>query len=103
MVRDAVVIVTVAPVTIVLVENDYVGIPHVLQNLAFSPPLVWYLIYFLEECSFCTLNDFSRYAILLLASHSLIDFFQCWLAIKLVHGRQTLHGDKCLLTKYIHS
>ena len=38
------VIVTVAPVTLVLVESDYVGIPHVLWNLTFSPALAKYLM-----------------------------------------------------------
>ena len=42
--RDAAVIVTVAPVTLVLVESDYVGISHVLWNLTFSPALAKYLM-----------------------------------------------------------
>ena len=41
--RDASLIVTVAPVTLVLVESDYVGIPHVLWNLT-SPALAKYLM-----------------------------------------------------------
>ena len=42
--RDATVIITVTPVTLVLVESDYVGIPHVLWNLTFSPALAKYLM-----------------------------------------------------------
>ena len=42
--RDALVIVTVAFVTLVLVESDYVGISHVLWNLTFSPALAKYLM-----------------------------------------------------------
>ena len=42
--RDAVVIVTGTPVTLVLVESDYVGISHVLWNLTFSPALAKYLV-----------------------------------------------------------
>ena len=42
--RDAAIIVTVAPVTLVLVESDYVGIPHDLQNSAFSLALTKYLM-----------------------------------------------------------
>ena len=42
--RDATVIVPVASVTLVLVESDYVGISHVLWNLAFSPALAKYLM-----------------------------------------------------------
>ena len=42
--RDAAVIVTIAPVTLVLVESDYVGISHVLWNLVFSVALAKYLM-----------------------------------------------------------
>ena len=42
--RDAAVIFTVAPVTLVLVESDYVGVSHVLWNLTFSPSLAKYLM-----------------------------------------------------------
>ena len=42
--RDAAVIVTVTPVTLVLVENDYVGISYVLWNLTFFPALAKYLM-----------------------------------------------------------
>ena len=42
--RDATVIVTVAPFTLVLVESDYVGISYVLWNLTFSPALAKYLM-----------------------------------------------------------
>ena len=42
--RDSSVIVTVAPVTLVLVESDDVGISHVLWNLTFSLALAKYLV-----------------------------------------------------------
>ena len=42
--RDAEVVVSVAPVTLVLVESDYVGISHVLWNLTFSLALAKYLM-----------------------------------------------------------
>ena len=41
--RDAAVIVTVVPVTLVPVESDYVGIPHVLWDLTFYSALAKYL------------------------------------------------------------
>ena len=42
--RNATVIVIVTPVTLVFVESDCVGIPHVLWNLTFSPALAKYLM-----------------------------------------------------------
>ena len=42
--RDVALIVTVALVTLVLVEGDYVGISHVLWNLTFFPALAKYLM-----------------------------------------------------------
>ena len=42
--RDAAVIVTIVPVTLVLVKSDYVGISHVLWNLTFSSALAKYLM-----------------------------------------------------------
>ena len=102
--RDAAIVVAITTVTLVLVQGDYVGISHVLEDVALLPAQAEELMKRLQDGLLPILQNLRRDTVLprCLATGETVDgyaeLFQCRGVVKLLYDwqpRQGIEGSIC--------